>query len=98
MIGIQERPEGCILPVHAQPGAKKSRLVGEHGGALKVAVTARASDGRANQALVEILQEALALARGQIELLSGHTSRQKRFLIRGIGKADLQQRLDKQLE
>ena len=40
--------EGLILPVRARPGARRSGVVGEQGGALKVAVTAPPQDGRAN--------------------------------------------------
>ena len=53
MIAIAEHADGCILPVRAQPGARKAGILGEHAGALKVAVTAPPEDGRANRALTE---------------------------------------------
>src|SRR5437870_127090 len=93
MIGITEHAEGCILPVHAQPGARKGGIIGEHAGALKVAVTAPPEDGRANKALVESLAKALSLKRSQVKLLSGETSRQKRFLVQGVRKASLETRV-----
>lgn len=93
MIAVADHAEGCILPVRAQPGARKAGVLGEQSGALKVAVTAPPEDGRANQALVEALREALGLKRSQVELISGHTSRDKRFLIRGVAKAGLERRV-----
>src|SRR5436190_18682091 len=93
MIGISDHAEGCILPVRAQPGARKAGVLGEHAGALKVAVTAPPEDGRANKALLEVLREALGLKRSQVELLSGATSREKRFLIRSVSKAELTERI-----
>ena len=93
MIAITEHAEGCVLPVRAQPAARKTRVVGEQAGALKVAVTAPAQEGRANQALVEVLRDTLGLKRSQIALLSGETSRDKRFLIRGRTPAELAQRV-----
>jgi uncharacterized protein (TIGR00251 family) len=93
MIAVVEHSEGSVLPVRAQSGARKTRLVGAQGGALKVAVTAPPEDGRANQALVEALRQALGLKRSQVELLSGPSSRDKRFLIRGLKKAELEGRL-----
>ena len=93
MIAITEHPEGCVLPIRAQPGARKAGILGEQAGALKVAVTAPPEDGRANKALVELLREALDLKRSQVELLSGPTSREKRFLIRGLGKKELEDRV-----
>ena len=95
MIEIGEHPEGCLLSVRAQPGARKEGIKGAHGGALKVAVTAPADRGRANQALIEVLCQALGLKASQVELLSGHTSRQKRFLIREMTKAELVARMEK---
>ena len=89
MITITEHAEGCILPVRAQPGARTAGILGEHAGALKMAVTAPPEDGRANKALAELLREVLNLKRSQVELLSGETSRDKRFLIRGLTKAEL---------
>jgi uncharacterized protein (TIGR00251 family) len=93
MIELGEHAEGCVLPVRAQPGARRAGVQGEQNGALKVAVTAPPEDGRANQALLEVLREALGLKRSQVELLSGQTSRDKRFLIRGVDREELRRRL-----
>ena len=93
MITIGEHADGCILPVRAQPGARKTGVMGEQAGALKVAVTAPADQGRANKALVETLREALDLKRSQVTLLSGETSREKRFLIRGLTPEELTRRV-----
>src|SRR4051812_31615628 len=84
VIQLTEHAEGVVLPVRAQPGARKTAILGEQAGALKVAVTAPPEDGRANKALLAALREALGLKRSQVELLSGEKSRDKRFLIRGI--------------
>jgi len=93
MIIVTAHAQGLILPVRAQPGARKTGVLGEQAGSLKVAVTAPPEDGRANRALLETLREVLHLKRSQVEMLSGETSREKRFLIRGVGRADLETRL-----
>jgi uncharacterized protein (TIGR00251 family) len=93
MIAITEHAEGCILPVRAQPGARRTGVQGEQAGSLKVAVAAPPKDGRANKALVEALCEALGVKRSQVELVSGPTSREKRFLIRGMTRAELEKRI-----
>src|SRR5260370_32872300 len=98
MIAITENAEGCILPVRAQPRARKAGVRGEQAGALVVAVTQPPEQGRANAALVEALRDALGVKRSQIELVSGATSRQKRFLIRGLTKAQLETRLRELLQ
>ncbi len=93
MVSITEHAEGCVLPVRAQPGARRVGVQGEQGGALKVAVSAPPEDGRANQALVEVLRQALGVRRSQVQLLNGQTSRDKRFLIRGLSRAELEKRV-----
>lgn len=93
MIAIADHAEGCVLPVRAQPSARKTGVLGEQGGALKVAVTAPPEDGRANKALTEALRDLLNLKRSQVELLSGATSRDKKFLIRGLARAELESRV-----
>jgi uncharacterized protein (TIGR00251 family) len=84
VIAITPHPDGAILAVRAQPNARKNAVLGEHGGALKVAVTAPPEDGRANDALTEVLRDWLGLKRSQVELAAGPTNRNKQFLIRGV--------------
>src|SRR4029077_9722576 len=98
MIQVTEHAEGSILVVRAQPGARRNGVVGEVGGALKIAVAAPPDKGKANQALVEVLRDILGVKSSQVDLLSGFTSRQKRFLIRGWSKPDLEARLSKLLQ
>jgi uncharacterized protein (TIGR00251 family) len=93
MIEVTEHAEGCVLRVRAQPGARRAGLLGEQNGALKAAVTAPPEDGRANQALLDLLRDALGLKRSQIELIAGQASRDKRFLVRGLGCEELRARL-----
>ena len=93
MIDIVSHPEGCVLAVRAQPGARKQGVVGEQCGALKVAVHAPPEDGKANKALAEVLRDTLGLRRSQVEIISGTSSRDKRFLIRGLTPTEVQARL-----
>jgi uncharacterized protein len=97
MIPLADHPEGVILPVRAQPNARKAGVIGEQAGALKVAVTVPPEDGRANHALTELLRDALGLKRSQVELLSGPTSRDKRFLLRGVSREVVAARLQQLL-
>jgi len=93
MIELSDHPAGVLLPVRAQPGASRAGIRGEHGGALKVSVTQVAEKGKANQSLVNTLAKGLGLQRSQIELVSGETQRDKKFLIRGIPREELAGRI-----
>ena len=93
MIEISERADGCVIKVRAQPGARRNGVVGEHAGALKVAVTAPPDKGRANDAILGVLASAFALKISQVELINGHASRQKTVLLHGLSMQELRSRL-----
>lgn len=98
MIELADHAEGVILPVRAQPGASKNGIRGEQNGMLKVSVTQIAEKGKANKALADTIAKGLGLKKSQVELLSGDTQSQKKFLIRDISAAELQAKLAKTVE
>jgi uncharacterized protein len=98
MIAIANHAEGCILSVRAQPGARRNAIVGEQAGMLKVAVAAPPDKGRANDAIVEVLVEALGIKRSQVALVGGPTSRAKKFLVKGLTCDSLRDKLHSLLE
>jgi uncharacterized protein len=75
------------------PGATRAGVVGRHGDAWKVRVTAPAESGRANNAVVGLLAETLELPRTAVTLVSGHSARDKIVELAGIGPEDLERRL-----
>ena len=93
MSPVREHAEGVTLAVKAKPGAKKTALLGVESGMLKLSVTAAPEEGRANDAIVELLRDAFALKRSEIALLSGKTHRIKVFLLRGRSVKELETRL-----
>jgi len=77
-------PEGATLRVRVSPGAKRDRILGEHDGALKVAVRSPAEKGRANRELCRLVAAALGLAPRDVAILKGETARDKVLLLRGM--------------
>lgn len=84
---------GVLLAVQAQPGARRNGIVGVHQGRLKVAVTQVAEKGKANAAVSEALADGLGVKRSQVQLVSGPTNPQKRFLIADVTVDELQERI-----
>jgi hypothetical protein len=88
---IRAAEGGVTLAVRAQPGAKKTAIVGVYGeGAaaqLKIAVQAPPIEGRANAALIDFLAELFGLPRNGVELHAGELSRSKVLLVRGVTRA-----------
>ena len=85
---LREVAGGVTLAVRAQPGAKKTAIVGVYGegdsAQLKIAVQAPPVEGRANEALVAFLADYFGVAKRSIELVSGELSRSKVFKLRGV--------------
>ena len=69
------------LSLHVQPGAKKTEVAGEHGDCLKIRLAAPPVDGKANAALLAWLAQRFAVAKRDVQLLSGDKSRHKVVLI-----------------
>ena len=84
MIELTAHPRGTVLRVRARPGARVDAILGEHAGALRIAVTAAPERGKANAAIARSLAEAIGCRPSEIEILSGEGSREKRFLIAGL--------------
>lgn len=89
MIHLEETPQGVILTVRAQPGGKRNAITGMHDGALRVSVTAAPDKGKANEAIIGVLADAFQLSKSAVQLQSGPTSRQKRFLLQGANLAQV---------
>ena len=77
-----------ILSVRIQPRASKNEIVRKEDGGLKIRLTAPPVDGAANEALIRFLADALSVSKSQVELVSGHTSRDKVVRITGIAAED----------
>ena len=71
------------LTLHIQPGAKKTEAAGLHGDALKIRLAAPPVDGKANEALIKFIAEALKLPKSAVNLKSGQTSRHKVLEVQG---------------
>ena len=84
---------GCTLTVRVHPGARRNAITGAHDGALKVSLTTPPTDGRANAALIAFVAEQLSVPKGQIGILTGHTSRSKTLRVQGITPAEALARL-----
>jgi len=84
-----KRPQtSATLSLRIQPRASKNEAVALEDGGIKIRLTAPPVDGAANEALVKFFSDALSIAKSRVEIVSGHTSREKVVRIEGIGEED----------
>ena len=81
------------LRLRVAPGAARASVVGRHGDAWKVRVAAPPEGGRANDAVVRLLADTLALPREAVTLVSGHGARDKIVELAGVGPEQIERRL-----
>jgi uncharacterized protein len=83
------------LRLRVSPGAARTELVGRHGSAWKVRVSAAPERGRANDAVLGLLASRLRVPRASLSVVSGQTGRDKVVELRGLDAAEAEQRLEK---
>jgi uncharacterized protein len=82
------------LRLRVVPGSTRPGIVGRHGEAWKVRVAEAPERGRANEAVLGLLAEALSLPRRDVSLVAGHASRDKIVEVDGIGEDETRSRLE----
>jgi len=69
--------EDLMLRLYLQPKASRDQFVGQHGEALKIAITAPPVDGKANTHLVKFLSKQFNVAKSAVSVEQGLQSRHK---------------------
>ncbi|MGH9178106.1 MAG: DUF167 domain-containing protein [Acidimicrobiales bacterium] len=82
-----------LLRLHVVPGAGRTAVVGRHGDAVKVRVAAPPERGRANEASLALVGTTFGVPAGQVELVSGPSSRVKRVRVTGVAADDVRRLL-----
>ena len=75
--------------VRLQPRGGRNEVVGERGEVIVLRVAAPAIDGRANQAMCELLAERAGIPRSAVRIVAGEKSRDMIVRVEGVGMADL---------
>lgn len=86
----------ALVAVRAQPGARRTGVAGTWNGQLKLAVSAPPDGGRANAALVKLAAKLFGVRASAVELVRGHSSRQKELRIE-LAPEELRRRVAKLL-
>ena len=88
-LSITDCPSGALIRVYVAPRSSANRIVGEHNGEIKIALTAPPVDGAANRALLEYLARRLGVPKSAVSLVSGDTSRHKVIRVSGVSTLEV---------
>jgi len=86
--------DGTQLQLKVKPGGRADRLVGSHGGALKLEVRAAPERGRANDAAIRLLAGVLGVGRADVAVIAGAASRDKMVSVSGLTAVEVTRRLE----
>ena len=82
------------IDVRLQPRARRDEIVGERAGAVLIRVTAPPVDGKANAALCALVARAAGVAPSRVQVVRGHTGRDKVVRVDGVDDAALRAALN----
>jgi uncharacterized protein (TIGR00251 family) len=89
---------GIILNLRVAPGARRTGIEGLYGeGAIKVRVAAPPVDGKANAKVGRLVAKLLGVARSDVSVIRGASSRDKTLLVHGLEPAEVRSALDDHL-
>ncbi|WP_417616531.1 DUF167 family protein YggU [Oceanisphaera sp.] len=80
-LAVQLKDDALYLRVYLQPKASRDQFLGLHGDELKIAITAPPVEGKANAHLLKWLAKQCRVAKSQVQLVAGASSRHKKVVI-----------------
>jgi uncharacterized protein (TIGR00251 family) len=81
--------------IHVTPKSRANEItVSRADRSVRIRVTAAPEDGRANQAVLDLLRERLGVPRDQVRVAGGATSRRKWIEVDGLEEAEAWRRLE----
>ena len=77
------------IKIKLLPRSSKNQIIGKEGDTLKVKVTSPPVDGKANEALIELLAKRLGVSKSNIKIISGRRSKLKTVTISGLSQKEI---------
>ncbi|GGZ51705.1 DUF167 family protein YggU [Paraglaciecola chathamensis] len=78
---VQIKDAELQLRIYIQPKASRDEIVGMHGDALKIAITAPPVDGKANAHLCKYLAKQCGVAKSKVAITKGQLNRHKTVVV-----------------
>ena len=89
MLAVRRVGERLVFTIRVTPRSSENAIAGERDGVLLVRVTAPPVEGKANDAVVELLAKALGTPPGTVRVIRGGSARTKRVSVPRGAEASL---------
>ena len=91
---IKETQNGLLIRIRIVPNSSKNEIILEEE-FIKIKITAQPIENKANKALVEFLSKTFKIAKSNIEIVKGDTSKEKTLLIKSSDKNKIEEIISK---
>jgi len=81
------------ISLRVYPNASRNEMVGFTDGVLQVKVSAPPIKGKANKELITFLSRLLGVGKGSVNIIKGHTTRNKIVAVDGLSQGEVMNRL-----
>ena len=81
------------IEIHVQPKSSQAKIVLEDG-KMRVWVNAPPIDGAAKEAIIKLFSKVLKVAKSKIEIIKGHSSREKTLRFEGFTEKEIVERIN----
>ena len=78
---LKQTKDGLLIHLKIIPNSSKNEII-KSAEEIKIKLTAQPVDGKANKALIEYLSKELKIAKSYIEIVKGHTNKEKIILLK----------------
>jgi uncharacterized protein len=89
LIKFTEKHNSVTFTVRVIPRSSLSEIIGEYDGALKLKLNSPPVEGEANTELTALLAKTFHVAKSDVEIIGGQTSKSKQVKIANISGKDL---------
>lgn len=81
------------ISLRVYPNASRNEVVGFTNGILRVKVSAPPIKGKANRELITFLSRLLGVGKGSVNIIKGHTTRNKVVAVDGLSQGEVMKQL-----
>lgn len=85
--------EDLTISIRVVPRASRSEIVGMIEGTLKVRIAAPPVDGAANSEIIKLFSKTFGIAKSDIAIISGETSRNKRIKFANLSQSKFDEKI-----